>query len=297
MDGSGATAGGNSMIRALLRKGDGLSGGRPWLKSVVKNAQLALVDAGHLSDSDGKFGNGTEKAVGAFQTAAGVAPSGTIDKDTWAGLEIHLQAATSQRAEKEAEFLKGFDGDLEWIHEKEGHRGKPYWPGGISGVTLDPGVDLGHATAELVEQLYGSLLNKRELKALSAAFGLKGQHARDALNALPAIQAIRISREQSSEVLPFAARPYWNQIVSRFRALTRKDTPGSVQTALLSLSYNRGPFNRGLEPLGEPLQNRQWSAVATTIGSMQQQHKLKGIRIRRRHEALTIEAELELINS
>jgi len=285
------------MIKALLRKGDGLSSGRPWLRSVVRNAQLALVDAGHLSDSDGRFGNGTRKAVVAFQTAAGLAPSGTVDKGTWTSLDDHLQAATGLRAEKASEFLKGFDGDLEWIHEKEGHRGKPYWPGGMSGVTLDPGVDLGHATPELVEQLYSELLKKSELKTLSAVFGLKGEHARDALNAVPAVKAIRISREQSSEVLPFAARPYWDQIVSRFRGLSRKDTPGSVQTALLSLSYNRGPFNRGLEPLGEPLRNKRWSAVAQKIGSMQQRHKLKGIRIRRRHEALTIEAELELLDS
>ncbi len=44
------------MIKALLRHRDGLSSGRSWLRSVVKNMQLGLIEAGHPMTADGQFG-------------------------------------------------------------------------------------------------------------------------------------------------------------------------------------------------------------------------------------------------
>lgn len=285
------------MIRAILKFKDGLPSGRVWLRSVVKNVQRGLIQAGHPIKADGKFGDGTRRAVRAYQSAHDLAVSGVMDRATWADLSENLQATTAERAARVMGLLDQFNGDLDWVHEKEGHCGKPYWPGGNSGVTLDPGVDLGHASQELIEQFYGNFLLQSEMRALRTVFGIKGEAARSCLRASPVIKGIRISSDQAVEVMPHIAKPYWDNIKSRFRSLVRKDTPPSVQTVLLSLSYNRGPFNPGLEPLGELLNARDWKGVARKIGSMQQRHELEGIRMRRRQESAVIKAELEFLAS
>lgn len=191
--------------------------------------------------------------------------------------------------------MQKFRGDLDWVHVQEGHRGHPYWPGGVSGVTLDPGVDLGHASTELVEKIYGPMLTPVQLRLLRKTFGLKGQDAKDILRQMPELKTLRISRTQALAVMPLTARPYWDGVRDRFRVLSRTATPPSVQTVLLSLAYNRGVRNPGLKPLGPLLQDGDWHAAAQTIGRMQQSHKLEGIRRRRRDEAAIVLAELELL--
>ncbi len=94
-----------------------------------------------------------------------------------------------------------------------------------------------------------------------------------------------------------AAKSYWDAIRRRFSALSSEGAPPSVKTALLSLAYNRGAGNPGLEPLAGPLDSAQWDQAAQIIGSMQQDHKLTGIRTRRQQEGRLIEAELEFLAS
>ena len=283
------------MIRAELRRGDGLSSGRIWLRSVVKNAQTGLAHAGLALKADGKFGNGTAREVKAFQAASGFEETGVVEKNTWKALAPHLEVSVGDNQRAVAEHLNRFKGDLDWVHEREGHRGKPYWPGGASGVTLDPGVDLGHVPSERIESLYATILKVREIRILEKVFGIKGEDARTALNTVPRIKDIRVSRDQAYQVMPHAAKSYWDGIVRRFKATARRDTPPSVQTVMLSLAYNRGVFNRCLESLGELLQARDWHSVADAVGAMQQKHKLKGIRLRRRQEAALVRAELEFL--
>jgi GH24 family phage-related lysozyme (muramidase) len=66
---------------------------------------------------------------------------------------------------------------------------------------------------------------------------------------------------------------------------------GSVQTALLSIGYNRGTGNKDLEVLKQPIQDKDWAEVSNLIGTMQQDHSLEGIRKRRRMEANLIKKE------
>ncbi len=186
--------------------------------------------------------------------------------------------------------LPGFRGDLAWLHERESHAGRPYWPGNISGVTLDPGLDLGHASVNLVERVVRPLLTAEQWAAVWKVLGLKGQKARQALKSSPLLQSIRMSREVAAELLPVVALPYWLAIVKRFPSL--RDAPPAVQTALLSLAYNRGPGNGGLEVLTKPLEAGDWRAVGVTIRAMQQDHAQKGIRSRRRLEGELILANL-----
>ena len=159
------------MIKALLRKGDGM-GERAWLNSVVKNVQLGLIRAGQPMTADGMFGSGTLDAVNGFQQSQGMGPTEQVDRSTWAALDVHLQAAIGADAARVAEILERFDGDLGWVHQQEGHKGRPYWPGGHSGVTLDPGVDLGQFESQLFEQLYGPLVSESEMEALRRVLGI-----------------------------------------------------------------------------------------------------------------------------
>jgi hypothetical protein len=43
----------------------------------------------------------------------------------------------------------------------------------------------------------------------------------------------------------------------------------------------RGPENRALDVLREPLARKDWMAIAELVGTMQQDHPLVGIRTRR----------------
>ncbi len=289
------------MLCIALRKNDGLPSGRTWLRSPVRTLQMGLNEAGHTQSPDGQFGSKTERALKAFQLSQRLLDTGVVGKATWSVLDEPIQQALGDELERAANHLPTFDGDLYWVHLLEGHAGRPYWPGGASGVTLDPGVDLGHAEPALLDDLlrdhYGPMLTAAQRAAIDAVIGVQDEDAKAALNADPVLKTIRISREQANEVFPVASRPYWDVISERFPPLAALDTPPSVQTVLLSLAYNRGANNRHLESLGELLEAQDWVAVANKVGAMQQRHKLQGIRLRRRQEAALIRAELACLQA
>lgn len=184
---------------------------------------------------------------------------------------------------------ESFRGDLTWIRLFEGHVGRPYWPGGRSGVTLDPGVDLGYVDRVSFIAAYDDILTPEDFKMLDCFLELRGADARRAYEKHKnTLSTIRVSKEQADRVFPVVAAPYWTAVTKRFPALRGPTTPASVQTALLSLAINRGASNRELEPLGRLIDDGDWPAVADVIGSMQQDHELVGIRRRRREEAALI---------
>ncbi len=174
---------------------------------------------------------------------------------------------------------RGYRGTLEMLRRFEGHQGRPYWPGGESGVTLDPGVDLGYIDPEIVRRVYGPAVYDVVLPVL----GLRGRSAKHALQSTSALKRLEITPEQAERSRPRVASPYWVQISTRFAAL--RQAPAPVQEALLSLAYNRGPHNRHLESLLAPIVAGDWPRLADLVGQMQQQHRLPGIRRRRQAEA------------
>lgn len=278
---------------ATLRKRDGFPDTTPDRRPLVERLQRALNKAGHPTDVDGLFGAGTERALKAFQRSQGLQVDGIVGPATWRALGPHLRKRERPPTFDHVPGFETFHGDLDWVHQREGHAGKPYWPGGSSGVTLDPGFDLGHQTIDRTRSLYGSIFTPTQYRALKKVIGLRGDAARQALAGSAALQSTRVRRAQAAKVLPFVAVRYWTAAGGRFPTIRDAGTPGSVQTVMLSLAYNRGAKNKALQVRSEPLRNGQWLEVAERVGAMQQDHRLPGIRIRRRQEADLIRQELE----
>jgi hypothetical protein len=274
-------------MNPTLRRGDGFRDTTPARRVAVERLQRSLKRLGYDTDVDGLFGPGTERAVKRFQKDRNLFVDGIAGPATWRALKPR---GTRGRARAVAGMEK-FRGDLSWVHAREGHSGRPYWPGGSSGVTLDPGFDLGHQTLKKTRELYKTRITDNQYRAVARVTGIRGAEAKPASRG-PAIQSIRISRSAALRVMPHIAVSYWQGIVRRFPALDNLATPPSVQTALLSLAYNRGVGNSGLKLLGVSIKKSQWLKVASAIGKMQQTHKLQGIRIRRRQEADLIREEV-----
>jgi GH24 family phage-related lysozyme (muramidase) len=232
--------------------------------------------------------------VSVYQRARGLKVDGWAGPATLEDLEalMGIIPATPEPTPVHVPGLETFRGDLHRVHRWEGHNGHPYWPGGASGVTLDPGFDLGHNIESTLRRYYGEILGEREIRALLGAVGLKGGEARLMLAASPKIKAISVSREQAARVFPPLAAHYWKAIVRRFPDLAAPTTPPAVQTAALSLSYNRGAGNKQLAPLAGLLREQNWRAVADEIATMQQAHVQAGIRRRRQEEAELIRSAL-----
>jgi GH24 family phage-related lysozyme (muramidase) len=281
-------------MRTTLRKGDGFgNGGTPHLMPEVERLQKALNKAGYEAATDGLFGKDTEKVVKAFQRANGLTADGIVGPATWRALDHQLPKTHRAPDFSGIPGLETFHGDLNWVHEREGHRGKPYWPGGRSGVTLDPGFDLAHQTLNETRLHYGDVLSDAQDSAVQAVIGLRGRQAKQALEADPVLQSIRISRRKALRVMPHIAVKYWKPVTRRFRGVEESETPNAVQTVLLSLAYNRGSRNSDLEVLKAPIAAGRWLDVADLVGNMQQDHALRGIRIRRRMEADLIRHETD----
>lgn len=179
----------------------------------------------------------------------------------------------------------GFRGDAAWVHELEGHAGHPYWPGGQSGVTLDPGVDLGYAGETLVVACYDDLFPPEGMSALMGCLAITGPKARQRVEESTRLQQLLLSPSQAESVFPKVARPYWVAAKRRWPEIMKSFVPGAVHTVVLSLCYNRGPSNDALAPIGEPLRAGDWAALADVVGDMQNDHALAGIRRRRDRES------------
>ena len=275
-----------------LRLGDGFVKVSIGKRDAVLRLQRALVGFGMKIDTDGLFGNKTYQAVRRFQLAYELKVDGIVGKSTWHELKPYLRKGEKRYSTVVSNnHLNAFRGDLNWIHEREGHAGRPYWPGGMSGVTLDPGYDLGQRTSVSDLRKHYSDLSDRQINALITALGKKGTNAKFACKQ-STIASIRISRETAQLVMPAVAEKYWNALVQRFEGLTNPETPPSIQTVMLSLGYNRGEHNEELDVLQACLSNQDWSGFSKEVGKMQQNHSLLGIRKRRSLEAEYIDMEL-----
>lgn len=191
--------------------------------------------------------------------------------------------------------MNKFTGDLSWIHTREGHAGRPYWPGGMSGVTIDPGVDLGHVDSQILIANYSDLMTADQLEEALNLKGITGKAAEKALGNLEYLRDFRISPQQAEAIFPTVATPYWNGVLNRWPSIA--DAPSDVQTVMLSLAFNRGYNNSRLEALTEYINRKDWLRMGEVIAGMQQDHSLPGIRFRRRLEGTLITHSKEILTS
>ena len=246
---------------------------------------LGLLTESVIQSGKGSFGPATQRALQSYF-------GGLLAKVNEGTLELeHIRSLFPFPFS-----LPDFNGDSDFIHALEGHAGKAYWPKGKSGITLDPGCDLGYIDATTFTLTYNMILTEAQMDACLAIIKLqlRGPQAQAELKRNVVIQSIRINRSQADDAFPKIASDYWAEINHRFPILVDPQCPPSIQTALLSLAYNRGPDNKGLAVLGAPLAKHNWSAVAEAISEMQQDHKLSGIRTRRKLESNLIKKELSL---
>jgi GH24 family phage-related lysozyme (muramidase) len=277
----------------ILRIGDGFPKVSIDKRDAVLRLQRALVKASVNVDKDGLFGEGTRKAVIVFQDNHGLQADGIVGPATWEKLKPFLRSGEKKyiSSSSQISLLEGFNGDLNWVHELEGHAGRPYWPGGESGVTLDPGFDLGYQSEKKLKTYYPEF-TRAQIDALSGVLGIKGSTAKSA-SKQSSVSSIRTSKEMAITAMPVIADKYWTTIVKRYPKLIASSPPPCIHTVMLSLAYNRGAYNKGLNVLIDCINSSDWYGVSELVGNMQQDHKLNGIRKRRRMEADYIRTELD----
>ena len=205
-------------------------------------------------------------ATAAYQECCGIRPTtGTLGPRTTAALKAE-QAFQERRqiwtVPPTAEaFYSGMIGHLVNL---EGTAGIPYWPGGASGVTLDPGFDLGQQADDALRRFYFDVLTSAQRNLLSDAIGKKGDAAHQWLLAHEA-ELARLETRIAPDKLPLlSARvigEYWRLL--RLAKPSVDPLPGFVQMGLLSLFYNTGYRHLNeLEPLWVA---RNWSELALKI--------------------------------
>ena len=128
------------------------------------------------------------------------------------------------------------------ILKEESFTGHPYWPGGMSGVTLDPGYDLCSHDV-LVFRHDWIHLGVAERIALEVAIGYRGQGAKVILDAHN-LAAIAIPRDVALEVFADDSLPTYEQDVL-VHLPGSEFLPADAFGALTSCVYNRGSAMEG----------------------------------------------------
>ncbi len=177
----------------------------------------------------------------------------------------------------------------------------PYWPKGMSGVTIGIGWDLGYHSISELHRAWADL-GDGNLHQLDIAAGKKGAAAQSLMSHL---RSINVPTDVSKQVLADALQTYYYPFVtSHFSGLTK--LPAEAQLVLISLVFNRG-ISTGHEPdwrfakevdsrwefreLRKDVQDGDLYAIYTHLGTMKRLWEASaglGLRIRRRDEQALI---------
>ncbi|MFV3128722.1 hypothetical protein [Niveispirillum sp. KHB5.9] len=119
----------------------------------------------------------------------------------------------------------------------------PVWPGGVSGITIGVGYDLGQQSAAGFQQDWGTSLPAAAIQALLPVIGVRGgTDAADAqLQALvKGLAGITIPWDVANQVFATDTLPTYEQrTIAAFPGADKLN--GLCLGALVSLVYNRGP--------------------------------------------------------
>lgn len=207
----------------------------------------------------------------------------------------------------------GFTGSVKWVHNEEGSGAKiyhssVYFPDSMtnprtkSGVTIDPGVDMGNCDVALINSVLNQyylheVLSKKLLDKIKSAIGYKGIEAAIWLKnygylfkndfLVPDFLAINVMEN-------ITAIEYWNPLVKAMPGLLKikdQNIKNAIHTALLSFSYNRG-WGKAILIAKEFIEKNNYAGLAKKISQVR--HSLKSLTDRRKREAGLIYAAIEL---
>jgi hypothetical protein len=235
--------------------------------------QGQLAELGRDVRLSGLFGDQTDRVVRAFQDDQEIGVDGDVGPLTRATL-------TAARSARAVPALASYRGAWGFLLDEEGiddeSSAAPHWPGGLSGVTLRGGLDLGQlerGNPLPLHALYGGPLLGREplsdveLDALELSLGVRGNAARE-LCLRPVLAAVRIPLLAAADVVPRLAAAYWRDVVRACPAVLEPTTPRGAHTALLSLTFNAGAD--ALTSLREPAGRERWDVVAVLLAAKNQ---------------------------
>lgn len=117
----------------------------------------------------------------------------------------------------------------------------PLWPGGLSGITVGVGYDLGYASPDDLQRDWGDMLPSSSLEQLGTALGKTGGKigAAQMGTLVEALAVVTIPFEAADAVFRSRSAPLYTALTEHSLANTDSLGPDSLG-ALVSLVYNRG---------------------------------------------------------
>lgn len=186
------------------------------------------------------------------------------------------------------------------ILEMEGFSSKPDWPGGLSGVTIGFGYDLGYVTVDQFESDWGELVAADANQLLKAVVGLRALRAQ---NQVGALGDIRIPRAAAEKVFDTRTLPLFEfRTAQAFPGV--EALPEDARGALVSLVYNRGTSmvdnspddrRREMRAIRDAVARGDLAEIAAQLRSMRRLWEGKGLAgliARREEEAELVESAI-----
>lgn len=258
------------------------------------------------------------KRLRRIQEKLGLDPDGKLGPQTLSAIEKRLQIRTELKAESKGKLKAepkapssskkskqteltltrtGIEKIIAYEVSSESYYRakltKPVWPGGMSGVTIGIGYDLGYASAQTFKRLWKPFLSDADLLLLANACGKKGLSAKSLIKTLA---SVKVPYEAAQQVFMASSLPqYANKTLKAFNGVA--DLEPDAQVAILSLVYNRGASMRGstraeMKVIRDLIPLKDYSGIGQNIRQMKrlwQGKGLDGLLARRDHEAELVE--------
>lgn len=197
-------------------------------------------------------------------------------------------------SKRAVDFIIAFEVTSQATYEKKYRR--PEWPGGVSGITIGVGYDLGYVTIAEMEAAWKPHLPAEMITATRSVTGKKGLVAKALLAGI---------RPKVDVPWDTAYAVFQDNTLPKYQAMTDKALPntallsGDSYGALVSLTFNRGASYGKTKDVNDPMDryremraikklmaSQAFSSIPAEITAMQRLWpNVAGLQRRRREEA------------